>query len=99
MQLHTNKKQCSDNTDRSMISETTMLESTESTDVYMCDLCGSKFISSDELSVHRMLNHRTESAKMIPTLSSPTDDYECEWCHKQFSDKNLLLLHMQIHTG
>lgn len=54
---------------------------------FPCEVCGEGFQSSKELSEHSTIMH----VKLKP--------YECDVCHKRFTQLGGVLQHMRMHTG
>lgn len=59
-------------------------------DVFKCDKCGRCSTNSRNLAKHKREMH-TEEGKLRP--------FECDVCHKKFSNKTILRTHMEVHES
>ena len=66
--------------------------SQSSKDNLMCEFCMLRFPGQYELHQHYVLYHNNSKQHRY-------DNFECEWCHKLYSTREQLLIHVQIHTG
>ncbi|XP_067000699.2 oocyte zinc finger protein XlCOF6 isoform X1 [Anabrus simplex] len=57
---------------------------------FQCDHCGKCFSKQTELKKHQLV-HKSSYEKPRP--------YQCEYCQKYFVAKNVLVVHLRMHTG
>ena len=74
------------------LTQTLLHEHTEiclKADLFQCEECGSKFVTSNDLAKHRTWKHKY--------IQSKSNHFKCKYCTKNFVSKEILDRHVKIH--